>query len=189
MWLLSWTTASLVSRFHLQIRTRFYPCFMLWLWIASCLQLGQEHHKAAVKLDSKMTACLQHMASLKMHYEELRESRVPPCPSGTVSSSPLQHQKVQPVVVPDSTETARPKSKSASLNGSETLSTEGDPYVPLPPRTFVTTENKIVTTRTLEKDEILEVCRNLFAELKADENLISLKYLTKVPTNVLNCTF
>ena len=45
------------------------------------------------------------------------------------------------------------------------------------------TESKLLTARTLDKNEIQKLCINLFMELKADENLVCLKYLTKVGIN------
>ena len=40
--------------------------------------------------------------------------------------------------------------------------------------------DKLMSTRTLEKNEIETLCMNIFDEIKKDEELICLKYLTKV---------
>ena len=137
-------------------------------------------HKTALKLDDKMITYLRNVPSMKKTYEDLRKLQprliAPEKGSSDAEKSSPKKPGVASATLFDETVEATLKSvakRAAESSSSAAKSLDDD-------LNGSDSDPKMLTTRTLDKDEIQKLCLNLFAEIKADENLVCLKYLTKV---------
>ena len=138
-----------------------------------------------------MVLYLRSVSSMKRSYEELR--KITPLLRTAIKDAPSKDYATEQSIdnLPPTT-IASPGIESATLFNETVESTlksvtesekSGDEAKESKEFESLNTESKVLTARTLDKNEIQKLCINLFMELKADENLVCLKYLTKVAIN------
>ena len=122
---------------------------------------------------------------MKKLYESLRSNAAPP-------KLKLVHQNLpkpasdQPMKSQDSSVTKElktvPKTPQGRLSPMKETS-KSETTIEISTENVSTDKSqtdKLISTRTLEKNEIETLCLNIFEEIKNDEDLVCLKYLTKV---------